>query len=493
MADIGDATKVADLDPAIVAAAKARIGEMLETAVERSRISPEPLPVIAVGGGSILAPDRIGDLEVLRPENFAVANAVGAAIAQISGEVDRIFALEGRTRGRVPVAGRRGSARDRHRGGRERGIDARGDRARGRAACLSARQRHPHPRQGGWRDGGCQWLIDLYGRSLTIEDIEALEIGSGILGTGGGGNPYIGKLRAREILREGYEMRLASLETLDDDARIVPLGGIGAPLISFERIKEGREGLRCLRALEKHLDFQADAVGCEEIGGQNSMEPLIVAAMAGLPVVDGDGMGRAFPEMQMTTYSIYGHRSTPSVMCDLHGNVVVFEHAISEKWHETLARACVIAQGGSSVLAGAPMSGAFMKRYAIPTPTARRSGSAGRCSTPGACTRTRSRRSAGARAASTSFRARSPTSAPLQGRFQRRYRAARRACRMRRLDRRDRDPERVPDLQPRRRDGGLRARSRRRAGAGYRAAADHRNAALRPARRSACPAKPPST
>ncbi|MBC7157921.1 MAG: hydantoinase/oxoprolinase family protein, partial [Rhodobacteraceae bacterium] len=65
---------------------------------ERSRIWPEPLPVIAVGGGSILAPDRIGDLEVLRPENFAVANAVGAAIAQISGEVDRVFALENRSR-----------------------------------------------------------------------------------------------------------------------------------------------------------------------------------------------------------------------------------------------------------------------------------------------------------------------------------------------------------------------------------------------------------
>lgn len=207
----------------------------------------------------------------------------------------------------------------------------------------------------------------LGGRALTLEDIEALEIGSGILGTGGGGNPYIGKLRAREILREGYEMRLVSLDELDDEARIVPLGGIGAPLISFERIKEGREGLRCLRALEGHLGFQADAVGCEEIGGQNSMEPLVVAAMAGLPVVDGDGMGRAFPEMQMTTYAIYGHRSTPSVMCDPHGNVVVFEHAISEKWHETMARACVISQGGASVLASAPMSGTFMKRYAVPS------------------------------------------------------------------------------------------------------------------------------
>ncbi len=98
MAQIGDASRVAGLDPALVAAARARINDMLETAVERSRVSPEPLPVIAVGGGSILAPDRIGDLEVLRPENFAVANAVGAAIAQISGEVDRIFALENRTR-----------------------------------------------------------------------------------------------------------------------------------------------------------------------------------------------------------------------------------------------------------------------------------------------------------------------------------------------------------------------------------------------------------
>ncbi len=208
--------------------------------------------------------------------------------------------------------------------------------------------------------------IPHHGHVLDERDIEALEIGSGILGTGGGGNPYIGKLRAREMLRAGAEMRIIPPEALADDAMVVPLGGIGAPLISFERIKEGREGLRCLRALEDRLGFKADAIGCEEIGGQNSMEPLVTAAMAGLPVVDADGMGRAFPEMQMTTYSIYGHRSTPSVMCDPHGNVVAFEHAISELWHERMARACVIAQGGASVLASAPMTGAFMKRYAIP-------------------------------------------------------------------------------------------------------------------------------
>ncbi|MGR3592534.1 MAG: hydantoinase/oxoprolinase N-terminal domain-containing protein [Limimaricola soesokkakensis] len=98
MAEVGDAERAAGIDGDLVAAARARIAEMLEAAVERSRISPDPIPVIAVGGGSILAPERIGDLEVLRPQNFAVANAVGAAIAQISGEVDRIFALDGTTR-----------------------------------------------------------------------------------------------------------------------------------------------------------------------------------------------------------------------------------------------------------------------------------------------------------------------------------------------------------------------------------------------------------
>ena len=64
--------------------------------------------------------------------------------------------------------------------------------------------------------------------TLTEEDIAALEIGSGILGTGGGGNPYIGKLRARQTLREGHKLRVLKLEELPDDAKVVSLGGIGA-------------------------------------------------------------------------------------------------------------------------------------------------------------------------------------------------------------------------------------------------------------------------
>jgi N-methylhydantoinase A/oxoprolinase/acetone carboxylase beta subunit len=90
---LGDRGLVAGLAPDLITRTRARILEMLEKAVERSRLSPDAIPVIVVGGGSILVDDRIGELPVVKPEHFAVANAVGAAIAQVSGEVDRVYAL----------------------------------------------------------------------------------------------------------------------------------------------------------------------------------------------------------------------------------------------------------------------------------------------------------------------------------------------------------------------------------------------------------------
>lgn len=98
LADFGDKSALSSLKPAYLDAIKARINEMLTNAVERMRVSPDPIPVLAVGGGSILVPEMIGDLPVIRPEHFSVANAVGAAIGQISGEVDRIYSLENKSR-----------------------------------------------------------------------------------------------------------------------------------------------------------------------------------------------------------------------------------------------------------------------------------------------------------------------------------------------------------------------------------------------------------
>lgn len=93
-ADFGDPAPARAIGEDRLKTAWSMIGEMIVNAVERMRVSPEKIPVLAVGGGSILMRDTVGDLPVIKPENFAVANAVGAAIGQISGEVDRIFSLE---------------------------------------------------------------------------------------------------------------------------------------------------------------------------------------------------------------------------------------------------------------------------------------------------------------------------------------------------------------------------------------------------------------
>src|SRR6185312_7462020 len=92
-AEVGDKTAAAHLDPDLVSSALATIEEMVETACDRVRLTADPVPVLVVGGGSILVTDRIGELTSTRPPYYQVANAVGAAIAQISGEVDRVYAL----------------------------------------------------------------------------------------------------------------------------------------------------------------------------------------------------------------------------------------------------------------------------------------------------------------------------------------------------------------------------------------------------------------
>jgi N-methylhydantoinase A/oxoprolinase/acetone carboxylase beta subunit len=97
-ATIGDPTRVANLDPMLLAKVRAVMERQLDRAVDRTRVSAAPIPIIAVGGGSILVPDQLGGTTVTRPAHFAVANAIGAAIAQTSGEVDRICSLDNQTR-----------------------------------------------------------------------------------------------------------------------------------------------------------------------------------------------------------------------------------------------------------------------------------------------------------------------------------------------------------------------------------------------------------
>lgn len=102
LADIGDRSRVAHVPAATVTAALDTMHAKADEAVDRMKTSADPLPVILVGGGAILiSRDLPSASRVIRPENAGVANAIGAAIAQVGGEVDRIYAMEGRGRDEV--------------------------------------------------------------------------------------------------------------------------------------------------------------------------------------------------------------------------------------------------------------------------------------------------------------------------------------------------------------------------------------------------------
>ncbi len=94
-ANVGDRQAVDGLAPALVERAMAEIRERVETALDRVKLSAGDAPVVLVGGGSILLPDRLaGASQVLRPQHADVANAIGAAIAQVGGQVERVYSLE---------------------------------------------------------------------------------------------------------------------------------------------------------------------------------------------------------------------------------------------------------------------------------------------------------------------------------------------------------------------------------------------------------------
>ncbi len=94
-ARIGDPACAGSLEADLVERGLAEVGRRVEQAVDRVKLSADPTPLVLVGGGSVLVADRLaGASEVLRPEHGEVANAIGAAIAQVGGEVEKVYSLE---------------------------------------------------------------------------------------------------------------------------------------------------------------------------------------------------------------------------------------------------------------------------------------------------------------------------------------------------------------------------------------------------------------
>ncbi len=200
---------------------------------------------------------------------------------------------------------------------------------------------------------------------LDSQNLADLAVGAAFLGTGGGGDPYIGRQMVEICLSEGLEVDLVDPDSLSDEDFVIPTAMMGAPTVLVEKVPSGEEAVHSLKRLERRLGRRATHTMPIEVGGINSTIPLVVGARLGLPIVDADGMGRAFPHLEMETFGVYGVPGCPMVVSNEWGESALIE-ATDNRVMEWLSRGVAIRMGGAAYIAEYAMSGADVKRTAVP-------------------------------------------------------------------------------------------------------------------------------
>ena len=206
---------------------------------------------------------------------------------------------------------------------------------------------------------------------ITMDDIEALAVGAWILGTGGGGSPYLGLLNMRRLYAEGHQVELISPFDLDDEDWVAIVSNMGAPLVGQERLADSRNIARAVAMQQEYHGWKFRAVMSLEIGGNNSIQPLMAAAHLGLPVVDADTMGRAYPEAQMTSVAVGDLRPYPCALYDPRGIEAIVTNVPTWKWMERASRKICTEMGSIASTCKAPRTGAEIKEWGIHFTTSR--------------------------------------------------------------------------------------------------------------------------
>jgi hypothetical protein len=317
MVTIGTCQPTTNLTPHTVSAIVKKMHSMAEEAADRIKVTNEKLPILLVGGGSILinsdsSEPFIGASSVSKPPYYEVANAVGAALSQVSGSVDFVVSLEEKPR-HIAISEAEDKAK---RLAIEAGavmesvqiveikeipltyipnntvrlqVRAVGDLALSNTVSIEPQPqdqqnsttpttinsqndghdidksliREPvtsisthskptnEPKSKNIDATTGDWILNQY-------DIECIAVGAGILGCGGGGNPALGRLRCLQALKQGYEMKVISSDRLGRDSGlsglVVPVALMGAPTILVEKLCSGEELKTGLSVQQKLLN-----------------------------------------------------------------------------------------------------------------------------------------------------------------------------------------------------------------------------------------------
>ncbi len=208
---------------------------------------------------------------------------------------------------------------------------------------------------------------------LEKDELESMLIGVGILGTGGGGDPeFFGKPLVEWDLKKGREYRIIDPAKIDDDAFVVS-GGYAGSVSAYTSIgdmlqkwEERYELLEAFKVMESLFNKKIDYVVPFELGGVNTPVILSLAARAGIVTIDGDGLGRAAPETQMSSFLGHGISITPMPFVDKEGNVIIVKHSVKSTYPDEIMRHALELNGGIGANNHYPMSGKQLKESVVP-------------------------------------------------------------------------------------------------------------------------------
>ncbi|KAM0437946.1 hypothetical protein ACHAQK_007031 [Fusarium lateritium] len=414
-ANLGDASLVEDVPASVVENGRKELKRMIESVVEQMKVSSAPVHVLLVGGGALLVTEDLDGVDkCIVPIHQGAANAVGAAIAKVSGEIDIVEIPEGRSEKTIvdaacakaiDLAISKGAAKNdvkiveinkmplQYMSNGAMRIQV---RAVGQLAIPEELTPPPSPPvisvhetedDEGEKVSVPDALTPTYKPSLHVDldayrpdvqdgtwylsevDLEMIATGCGVLGTGGGGPTHHEYLKGLDALRKNdkKKMRVISPKSLKDDATVCFGSWYGSPSVINERIAGGNEIVTGINAVNKVVgNTTFDGMYIDEIGGGNGMSAFPPAVHFDVPVVDGDAMGRAYPTMYHATFSVYGHSLTPCVLSDARGNTSVVMSTDSPIRLESLLRTTVIELGLGCAVCANPLPGSVIKSHGVP-------------------------------------------------------------------------------------------------------------------------------
>eukprot|EP00755_Sulcionema_specki_P033372 Sspe_Gene.100598::Locus_75282_Transcript_1_1_Confidence_1.000_Length_2935::g.100598::m.100598 len=377
------------------------VRDMVQQAVHDVKVSKQDVPLVVVGGGSILVDPTWkfeGVSEVINVPHHDVANAIGAAITKVSAQVDRIVQLDGLSREMaLEQAVADATALAKKQGAKEGTIEVtdksdiplaylKGDNLRVTVRVVGDRERveavdsdeleklepppKAQPREVAHAAShlppriSYQTLQPVFENGYWVlqeADIDCIAAGAGILGCGGGGATYTGKLRVKAAMSRGGKVRVVHPHRFT--GRAVPGAFFGAPAVLLEKMASGTEVVNAIKAIEPN----PENIMLVEVGGTNALEPMVAAAELGVPVVDADGMGRAFPTVPQ--YMPLCLNPTPSTVVSMANDKELVEimpegKGIAEL--EAFMRSRVVDFGCAAACALAPLSKEDVAKYCVP-------------------------------------------------------------------------------------------------------------------------------